>query len=67
MRSISLFSSIACLYLATSTAAVDPEVVYNGSFTGNQDIKLTIGNGGAGQSGLVGGHTSYHNILLNAD
>jgi len=54
MRSISLFSSIACLYLATSTAAVDPEVVYNGSFTGNQDIKLTIGNGGAGQSGLVG-------------
>ncbi|KAK2799353.1 hypothetical protein FQN50_008512 [Emmonsiellopsis sp. PD_5] len=35
------------------TASVDPAEVYNGGYPGNSDIKLRIGNGAAGQSGLI--------------
>jgi hypothetical protein len=44
----------ACLI--NTIAAVDPAAVYNGSLsTPNSPILLRIGNGGAGQSGLVKG------------
>jgi len=33
---------------------LDPAAVYNGGYSGATDIKLRIGNGGAGQSGLIG-------------
>ncbi|KAK2792873.1 hypothetical protein FQN52_002551 [Onygenales sp. PD_12] len=35
------------------TASVDPAEVYNGGYPGNSEIKLRIGNGAAGQSGLI--------------
>ncbi|KAI0518097.1 putative extracellular tungstate binding protein [Xylaria bambusicola] len=41
--------------LAVSCSAQSPDAVYNGGFNNtNGTIKLRIGNGGAGQSGLVG-------------
>ena len=42
-------------YFAAMCAAVDPEVVYDGGYKGDAPVSLRIGNGGAGQSGLVGG------------
>lgn len=48
--------SLTCLLkLAAFTYALDPAEVYDGGFSGNASIELRIGNGGAGQSGLVGG------------
>ena len=41
--------------LITTIAAVDPAAVYDGGFTEESSILLRIGNGGAGQSGLVKG------------
>lgn len=41
------------LLLADSCAAVDPAAVYDGGFGNSSKIQLGIGNGGAGQSGLV--------------
>lgn len=43
------------LALATSTYAVDPAAVYNGGFNSSKEVLLRVGNGGAGQSGLIGG------------
>jgi hypothetical protein len=39
--------------LATSAYAVDPAAVYSGGYTSSSDVLLRIGNGGAGQSGLI--------------
>ncbi|KKK14383.1 hypothetical protein P175DRAFT_0436178 [Aspergillus ochraceoroseus IBT 24754] len=41
------------LSLAVSAFAVDPAAVYNGGYASAQSVKLRIGNGGAGQSGLI--------------
>ena len=51
-----LFTVIASIFFITCSA-VAPEAVYDGGFgKGNNDtIKLVIGNGGAGQSGLIEG------------
>ncbi|MCJ1474352.1 hypothetical protein MMC13_003010 [Lambiella insularis] len=45
--------------LASTVVAVEPAAVYNGSYKGTNDpILLRIGNGGAGQSGLIQGFPS---------
>ena len=47
---------VAWSYLATQAFAVDPVAVYDGNGTAKDaNITLKIGNGGAGQSGLVEG------------
>lgn len=38
----------------TTTAALNPQAIYNGGYTEAKDIRLRIANGGAGQSGLIG-------------
>lgn len=43
------------LALATSAYAVDPAAVYNGGYNSSKEVLLRVGNGGAGQSGLIGG------------
>ena len=63
MLSCGAFFITLCGYLATTVIAVDPAAIYNGSYSGTDaPILLRIGNGGAGQSGLVQGLT----ILLVA-
>ena len=36
-------------------AAVDPDAIYDGGYTVSNGLLLRIGNGGAGQSGLIEG------------
>jgi hypothetical protein len=44
------------VYLAVMVAAVDPDAIYNGGYSvSNASLLLRIGNGGAGQSGLIEG------------
>lgn len=52
MRSYTLIQS---LLLASSAWAVEPVAVYNGGYSSAKNIALRIGNGGAGQSGLIEG------------
>ncbi|KAK6358734.1 hypothetical protein TWF730_008057 [Orbilia blumenaviensis] len=48
------YLSVALLYTQVFVAAVDPQAIYDGGIKGNKGpIKLRIGNGGAGQSGLI--------------
>ncbi|KAJ5169472.1 uncharacterized protein N7500_002255 [Penicillium coprophilum] len=42
------------LALASSAYAVDPAAVYSGGYNSSSEVLLRIGNGGAGQSGLIG-------------
>ncbi|KAI0456026.1 putative extracellular tungstate binding protein [Xylaria acuta] len=50
----SAFSAVAAL-LAVSCSAQSPSAIYDGGYNStNATIELRIGNGGAGQSGLVG-------------
>ncbi|TGJ79090.1 hypothetical protein E0Z10_g9675 [Xylaria hypoxylon] len=50
----SAISAVAAL-LAVSCSAQSPSAIYNGDYNStNATIELRIGNGGAGQSGLVG-------------
>lgn len=52
-----LSPSIVSALLASSQAGYDITDKYNGPCEGDNPVKLRIGNGGAGQSGLVkGGH-----------
>jgi hypothetical protein len=47
------------LSLASISAAADPDAVYDGGHNStNYSILLNIGNGGAGQSGLVKGSST---------
>ena len=39
---------------STTAEALVPQEVYNGGYTNATDVLLRLGNGGAGQSGLVG-------------
>lgn len=48
---------ISLLNLVTSI--VTPQAVYDGGFNNASPILLRIGNGGAGQSGLVKGELLY--------
>ncbi|WEW57262.1 hypothetical protein PRK78_002727 [Emydomyces testavorans] len=62
MWSIRLFF-LCLLQFILTILAVDPEAVYDGGQSSNNaPINLNIGNGGAGQSGLVKGR--YSNIVL---
>ncbi|KAJ5380344.1 uncharacterized protein N7496_002772 [Penicillium cataractarum] len=47
------FSTLVQALLTASTYAVDPAAVYNGGYNSAKYIVLRIGNGGAGQSGLI--------------
>ncbi|RVD86035.1 uncharacterized protein DFL_004329 [Arthrobotrys flagrans] len=48
------YISAALLCVQSFVSCVDPQVVYDGGIKGNKGpIKLRIGNGGAGQSGLI--------------
>ncbi|KAJ5779390.1 hypothetical protein N7457_007110 [Penicillium paradoxum] len=50
MRSFTLIQGLA---LATSAYAVDPAAIYSGGYNSSSQVLLRIGNGGAGQSGLI--------------
>jgi hypothetical protein len=42
------------MYLAAVVAAVNPNAIYDGGYSvANASLLLRIGNGGAGQSGLI--------------
>ena len=44
------------MYLVAIVAAVDPDAIYEGGYSvANASLLLKIGNGGAGQSGLIEG------------
>jgi hypothetical protein len=50
------FAAIVALALAAPSSAIDPNAIYDGGIKGNNgSIQLAIGNGGAGQSGLIKG------------
>lgn len=52
------YKVLLCWFFVAMTAlAIEPEAIYNGGFntTSNSSILLKIGNGGAGQSGLIKG------------
>lgn len=51
------FLCLGWMYFAARALAVDPEEIYDGGFgaSNSTSILLKIGNGGAGQSGLVKG------------
>ncbi|KAI0908253.1 putative extracellular tungstate binding protein [Ustulina deusta] len=54
IRRSTTISAVAAL-LAASCSAQNPSAIYNGGYNStNATIELRIGNGGAGQSGLVG-------------
>ncbi len=58
IRRSTTISAVAAL-LAASCSAQNPSAIYNGGYNStNATIELRIGNGGAGQSGLVG--CKYH-------
>lgn len=50
-------SLLAALALASSSLGVNPAAVYDGDVAGAKDapVKLRLGNGGAGESGLIKG------------
>ncbi|CEO60244.1 hypothetical protein PMG11_04881 [Penicillium brasilianum] len=47
------FSTFVQAVLTASTYAIDPAAIYNGGYNSTNNIVLRIGNGGAGQSGLI--------------
>lgn len=49
------FSTLVQAVLTASTYAIDPAAIYNGGYNSTNNIALRIGNGGAGQSGLIEG------------
>jgi hypothetical protein len=49
------FSTFVQALLTAPTYAVDPAAIYNGGYNSTKNIALRIGNGGAGQSGLIEG------------
>jgi hypothetical protein len=51
------------LMLTASAYAVEPAAVYHGGYNSTNAIALRIGNGGAGQSGLIEGKPSPLNLL----
>ncbi|KAK2733176.1 hypothetical protein FQN55_003714 [Onygenales sp. PD_40] len=53
MLSFKLFTLASFLWPLAVVFAVEPAAVYDGGFGDKGDILLKIGNGGAGQSGLV--------------
>ena len=51
-----MMRTFTTLTLAAVTLAVDPAAVYSGGFNSTSgNVRLRIGNGGAGQSGLIEG------------
>lgn len=46
---------IQSLMLSASVRVIEPAAIYNGGFNTTNTIALRIGNGGAGQSGLIEG------------
>lgn len=60
------FIYVLCwMSLATTIAAIEPAAVYDGGFNStNSTTLLRIGNGGAGQSGLVKGTFLAQHLLV---
>jgi hypothetical protein len=57
------FVAVVAFALAVPCAAVDPDAIYDGGIQGNNGtIQLAIGNGGAGQSGLIKGNVTLYNL-----
>lgn len=53
-------ATVAAFAVATTVAAINPNAIYDGGIKGNNGlIELAIGNGGAGQSGLIKGNTFH--------
>lgn len=65
----SFVKTIALTYLlqfaTTAVHALEPEQMYDGGFKKNGTIALRIGNGGAGQSGLIRGKYMVIIIIVN--
>ncbi|KAH6608203.1 extracellular tungstate binding [Trichoderma cornu-damae] len=54
MSSLCKLAAVVALALVAPCAAIDPNAIYDGGIKGNNGtIQLAIGNGGAGQSGLI--------------
>lgn len=65
MHSFNIAASL--LSLATSTIAASPFAIYNGGYNStNGSVALRIGNGGVGQSGLIGGSFATSYLLRSA-
>jgi hypothetical protein len=56
---------LAAATLPSLCAAVDPAAVYDGGYGSDHPILLGIGNGGAGQSGLIEGVISFLNLWMS--
>lgn len=54
---LSIASLLILLSFSTISVAQSAAAVYDGGIGGNASIQLNIGNGGAGQSGLIQGET----------
>lgn len=63
-------SLLPVLVLCGLCVAQDPTAIYDGGFgngtSSNSTVQLRIGNGGAGQSGLVGGERGSDQLLYRA-
>ena len=54
--------------LAATIAAIEPAAVYDGGFNStNSTTLLRIGNGGAGQSGLIKGAFLAQSLLVGLE
>lgn len=56
------------LLLAAPAYTVDPAAIYNGGYRSAKNVALRIGNGGAGQSGLIEGkyfHETYRSCHIS--
>ena len=69
MPSFSKAAVIASGLLVALCSAQSPAAIYDGNITSDAPVKLNIGNGGAGQSGLIKGMSpmipnSWHRIRM---
>lgn len=59
-------AAVVAFAIATPVAAISPNAIYDGGIKGNNgSIQLAIGNGGAGQSGLIKGNIIHNPELLS--
>jgi len=65
MAFFSFIYVLSWMSLAATMAAIEPAAVYDGGFNSTDSTTLLrIGNGGAGQSGLVKGTFLAQNVLV---
>lgn len=65
MANLCKIVAAAAAFLALPALALEPAATYDGGFGNNSKVELRIGNGGAGQSGLVKGKTTHSPIILS--